>query len=87
MNITLTNKLVKSRQIVLEVFEMALENEMDEVTIEDIDGIILGFTDALFDEYETFHPHDKEMVQHIVNNMLEAFYYKSGDKPVFVTDK
>ncbi len=84
MNVVLKQKLVKPRQIVLEVFEMALENEMDEVTLEDVDEIVLGFTDALIDEYESFHPHDKEMVQHIVNTMLEAFYYKSGDKPVFV---
>lgn len=85
MNALLKQKLLKPRQIVLEVFEMALENEMDEVTLDEVDDIVLGFTDALIDEYESFHPHDKEMVQHIVNNMLEAFYYKSGEQPVFVT--
>jgi hypothetical protein len=84
MNIVLKKKLLRPRQIVLEVFEMALENEMDEVTLDDVDEIVLGFRDVLIDEYNLMHPHDKEMVQHIVNNMLEAFYYKSGEKPVFV---
>jgi hypothetical protein len=87
MNIVLKSKLMKPRQIVLEVFEMALENEMDEVTLDDVDNIVLGFTDALIDEYESFHYHDKEMVQHIVNNMLDAFYYESGNQPVFITNQ
>lgn len=87
MNIVLKHKLLKPRQIVLEVFEMALENEMDEVTLDDVDDIVLGFSDDLINEYESFEDHDKGMVQHIVNNMLEMFYYKTGGLPVFKSEE
>lgn len=66
---------------------MALENEMDEVTLDDVDNIVLGFSDDLIDEYESFEDHDKGMVQHIVNNMLEMFYYSIGGQPVFKSEE
>ena len=61
-------------KIVLYVFAYALENEMDEMTQEDVESCLEGAIDAYQDAYEKMHGYDQDMVKCKVNAMLEPFF-------------
>lgn len=65
------------KHIILYVFMNAVENEVKELTDDDVFDIVQGLTDELIDSFNALHEHDQEIITDIVNAMLDDFNYKS----------
>ena len=65
------------KHIILYVFMNAVENEVKELTDDDVSEIVEGLTDELIDSFNALHQHDQEIIRDIVNVMLDDFNYKS----------
>lgn len=65
------------KHIILYAFMNAVENEVKELTDDDVSEIVEGLTDELIDSFNALHQHDQEIIRDIVNVMLDDFNYKS----------
>ena len=68
------------KHIVLYVFMNAIENEVKELTDDDVSEIVEGLTDELIDSFNALHQHDQQIIKDIVNVMLDDFNYKSSSR-------
>lgn len=76
IKVAMPNEITLERHIVLYVFFNALENELEQVTDNDVTEVVKGLTDAYIIGFESLHHHDQEIIKDIVNAMLNDFNYK-----------